>query len=69
MLAATALLNRSSEPELEPTLSDVMREAGGQQAAPQAINGILNLNADFSGAPMSVVPPVRDDLLSYWNVG
>lgn len=71
VLAAAALINRAEqETTQEPTLSDVMRGAGGQpQVSQPVLEGILNLNADFSGAPMSVVPPVRDDLLSYWNVG
>jgi len=65
-----ALLTRQKMEEQQPTLSQKVNGYSPTNAPTYSPQGdILNLNADFSGAQTSVVPPVRSDLLEYWGVG
>ncbi len=65
-LTLAALLSRNDEAQ-EPTPFGGNPSAPNQQQpyAPQGPGGLLNVNADFSNGPMSVVPPVNQNLLSY----
>ena len=66
-IALASMLNRRSEPQAPDTTPYPPQSP---QYPPYTVQpDILTLNADFSDAPTAVVPPVKDDLLAYWNVG